>query len=136
MKQFPFRLAAALCSAALLCACEKDDVKDKIDDAKDLVGLSDGDERLDTTGIWNGTSGAGQSSTRLSLVDKDGALSGTVRVLDTGDTRSVRGTRSGETVTLSLDGGDVWYLKHKGNKMTGSGDQYGTDVTYALDFAR
>lgn len=134
MKTTILRPVFAAIAVLLLCSCEHD-AKDKWEDVKDKTGLSSKNDDT-VTGLWSGTSGSGMWSTRMTLTENNGTISGTMRWISTGDSRSVGGTRSGKNVTLFIGGGDVWHLKLSGDKMTGSGDKYGTNRTYALSFTR
>ena len=135
-----FRFAAAVFAAGLLCSCESDDVKDKIDDkiedAKDRAGLNDKDEGNNVSGVWSGHSGSGQWYSVMTLTESDGRIRGSMSWVHNNDTRSVSGSRSGKSVTLHIGGGDVWHLTVKGDRMSGSGDKYGTDRSYALSYTR
>lgn len=133
---FFLRFAAAVLAAGFLCSCESDKVKDKIDDVKDKAGLNDNEEGGNVSGVWSGRSGSGQWRSVMSLTESGGRIYGSMSWVDNNDTRSVSGSRSGKNVTLYIGGGDVWHLTIKGDKMSGSGDKYGTSRVYALSYSR
>lgn len=130
------RFAAAVLAAGFLCSCESDKVKDKIDDVKDKAGLNDNEEGGNVSGVWSGRSGSGQWRSVMTLTESGGRIYGSMSWVDNNDTRSVSGSRSGKNVTLYIGGGDVWHLTIKGDKMSGSGDKYGTSRVYALSYSR
>ena len=131
--------ALSLLSAAFLCSCEHDEVRDKWDDVKEKVGFDDKETYGDVTGTWTGHSGSGQWASRMVLTENAShRISGTMTWTPNNDTRAVSGRRSGKNVTLQVSGGDSWYLviSGDGNKMTGTGDKAGTDRSYALSYTR
>ena len=86
-------------------------------------------------GIWSGKSATGQVSTKLSLNQRGSSVSGSLS-WPGGDKRSISGSRSGNSVTLHIGGGDTWRLTVSGNRMSGTGYKAGTSKTYNLSFSR
>lgn len=152
MKRFSL-FFSVFAASALLVSCEPMDAVDPFglihddddDDSKSTAQVlepssdsrgstSSRDSSESLTGKWSGKSATGQVSTKLSLVESGGSISGSLQW--PGDRRSVSGSRSGNSVTLHIGGGDVWHLTVSGNKMSGSGDKAGTDRSYKLSFSR
>ncbi len=73
-----------------------------------------------TSGSWSGVSATGQVSSKLSLSESGGSISGTLN-WPGGDTRSVSGKHNGGSVTLYISGGDTWKLSYSGKKLSGTG---------------
>ncbi len=86
------------------------------------------------SGTWKGTSASSQVSSELVLSESSGKISGTL-YWPKGDTRSVSGSRIGNSVTLNIAGGDVWRLTISGNKLAGTASKNGGG-SYICTFTR
>lgn len=91
-----------------------------------------GEESL--TGTWSGTSATGQVDSTLVLTQNGNAVSGSLH-WPRGDTRSVSGSVSGSSVTLYVEGGDIWNMDWTDNTLLGTAQKYGGG-SYALSFSR
>jgi len=143
----------AVLFSALLVSCEPMDVIDPFDlvhddddsssnsSSTDSAGGSSSSSRdsaRDLSGTWRGHSGSGQWGSVLRITQNGNSISGSMTWLHEihDDRRSVSGSRSGNSVTLYIGGGDVWHLTVSGHSMTGSGDKAGTNRSYKLSFSR
>ena len=86
-----------------------------------------------TAGNWSGKSATGQVSSKLSLSESGGSISGSLQWPN--DHRSVSGSHNGGSVTLHIGGGDTWQLSYNGSKLSGTGYKAGGG-TYNVSFTR
>ena len=85
-------------------------------------------------GTWSGTSSTGQVNTLLHLSESNGYIAGDLKWPN--DSRSISGSRSGETIQFYVEGGDRWSLVFA-NDNTLIGTAVKPDGnTYALSFTR
>ena len=124
------RILFCLClPSCLVASCESGGGGD---DEFYLSGSGNASATLD--GTWSGTSSTGQVNTLLHLSESNGYIAGDLKWPN--DSRSISGSRSGETIQFYVEGGDRWSL------VFASGDTLvGTAVkpdgnTYALSFTR
>lgn len=92
-----------------------------------------GSSKDPATGRWTGVSGPGRKESVLSLNERDGAVSGTLKW--PGQTQSVTGTHSGALVRVEISCGDIWRMSYNGSKLSGTGYQRNGD-TYGVNLKR
>ena len=127
-KPIPANLACVLLLSCLMVSCESGGGDDEFHPSDSYRASA----TLD--GTWIGTSSTGQVSTRLHLSESNGYIAGDLKWPN--DSRSISGSRSGETIQFYVEGGDRWSLVFS-NDDTLVGTAVKPDGnTYALSFTR
>ena len=126
-------LVSAL-GVVFFAACEHDkDGAQVVTSFSPTASLPSGSSKNPVTGKWTGGSGPGRKESILSLNERDGAVSGTLKWPD--QIQSVTGTHSGALVRVEISCGDTWRMSYNGTKLSGTGYQRNGD-TYGVNFKR